>query len=78
MPPPDVTLEVDIEEFETDPSGAVVLVAKWLAHRERAGDQLRSSHIRLVTSSADTTGEVAAMSDAVGQLANEIALRIST
>ncbi len=77
MPPPDVTLELDIEKFETDPSGAVVLLAKWLAHRERRGDQLRSSHIQVVTSSADAASEVAAMSDALGQLANEIAVGVS-
>ncbi len=69
----DVTLEVNIDNFEPDPAGTVVLVAQWVAYREGHNDQLRSEQIQVMPASGDTMGQVAAMSDALGQLANQIA-----
>ena len=70
---PNVTLEVNIDRFEPDPSGAVVLAAQWVAHRERSSDRIRAEQIRVAVGSGDTTAQVAAMSDALGQLADRIA-----
>jgi uncharacterized lipoprotein YmbA len=73
LPAPTVTIEINIDRFEPDPSGAVVLAAQWVAHRERSGDRIRSEQIRVAVGSSDTTAQIAAMSDALGQLADRIA-----
>jgi uncharacterized protein len=73
LPAPDVTIEVNIDKFEPDPSGAIVLAAQWVARRERSGDRIRSEQIRIAVGSSDATAQVAAMSDALGQLADRIA-----
>jgi uncharacterized protein len=73
LPGPNVTIEVNIDRFESDPSGAVVLAAQWVAHHERSGDRIRSEQIRVAVGSSDPTAQVAAMSDALGQLADRIA-----
>jgi uncharacterized lipoprotein YmbA len=73
LPAPNVTIEINIDRFEPDPSGAVVLAAQWVAHRERSGDRIQSEQIRVTLGSNDTTAQVAAMSDALGQLADRIA-----
>lgn len=70
---PDVALEVNITRFELDPGGAVVLSGQWVAHRKGQGDQLRSAQVRVVPNSNDTTAQVAAMSDALSQVASDIA-----
>jgi uncharacterized protein len=68
----DITLETSIDKFDPDPSGVVVLSAQWAAHRQGYPDQIRSEQIRITPGSKDPTGQVAAMSDALGQLADRI------
>lgn len=68
----DITLETSIDKFDPDPAGVVVLSAQWAAHRQGAPDQIRSEQIRVTPGSKDPTGQVAAMSDALGQLADRI------
>jgi uncharacterized lipoprotein YmbA len=70
---PDLALEVNISRFELDPGGDVVLAAQWVAHRKGQSDQLRSAQFHVKPSSNDTTAQVAAMSDALSQLAVQIA-----
>jgi uncharacterized protein len=73
LPPADVTLEVDIDRFEPDAAGTVVLAAQWVAQRKERADPLRSMQITVAPKSADITAQVAAMSDALAQLATRIA-----
>ncbi|HUC66072.1 MAG TPA: PqiC family protein [Stellaceae bacterium] len=68
----DITLETSIDKFDPDPAGVVILSAQWAAHRQGYPDQIRSEQIRVTPSSKDPTGQVAAMSDALGQLADRI------
>lgn len=68
-----ITIEVNIDKFEPDPSGAVILSAQWVAHRERSGDRIQSEQIRVAAGASDTTAQISAMSDALGQLADRIA-----
>jgi uncharacterized protein len=68
----DMTLQISIDKFDPDPAGVVVLSAQWAAHRQGYPDQIRSEQIRVTPGSKDPTGQVAAMSDALGQLADRI------
>lgn len=68
----DITLEISIDKFDPDPAGVVVLAAQWAAHRQGRPDQIRSEQIRVTPRSKDPTDQVAAMSDALGQLADRI------
>jgi uncharacterized lipoprotein YmbA len=78
VPSPTITIDVNIDKFEPDPSGTVVLLAQWVARRERSGgEQIRSEQIQVPTGSGDPGAQVAAMSDALGQLADRIAGGIS-
>jgi uncharacterized lipoprotein YmbA len=78
LPGPTVTIEINIDRFEPDPSGAVVLAAQWVAHRERSGDRIQSEQIRVAVGSSDTTAQIAAMSDALGELTDRIASGLAT
>ena len=68
---PDATVAVNVQRLDQDHSGAVVLVAQIGIHRK--GDMTRGVTIRVMPSAAGTPGLVAAMSDAVGKLADDIA-----
>jgi len=72
-PSADITIAIDIDKFDPDPNGTVVLAAQWSAHRSGKADQLHSERIEVAPGSNDTTGQVAAMSDALGQLSGKIA-----
>ena len=74
---PDITVEVNIDRFDTDPGGTVVLAAQWIAHRQGKSDQIRSERIEVAPASGDATGQVAAMSDTLGQFAGRIATGLS-
>lgn len=76
-PSPDITIEVNIDRFDTDPGGTVVLAAQWIAHRQGKNDQLRSERIEVAPASADATSQVAAMSEALGRFAGQIAAGLS-
>ena len=73
LPSPAVTIEVNVDKFEPDPSGAVVLVAQWVGRRERGGERLQSEQITVAAGASDATAQVVAMSDALGRLADRIA-----
>jgi uncharacterized lipoprotein YmbA len=69
----DTTVDVDISRFDADPNGEVVLAARWSVQRQGQRAQLRSDRITVPSNPADTPALVAAMSDALGQLADRIA-----
>lgn len=69
---PDITLETSFDKFDPDPTGVVVLAAQWAAHRAGRPDQIRTEEIKVTPSSKDPGGQVAAMSDALGQFADRI------
>jgi uncharacterized lipoprotein YmbA len=69
----DVTLEVDISRFDADSSGQVVLDAHWAMQRERRPSGVKLARIRVRPASTSVTDLVAAMSDAFGQLSDQIA-----
>jgi hypothetical protein len=75
---PTITIDVNIDKFEPDPSGAIVLLAQWVARGERSGgERIRAEEIRVKTESNAPAAQVAAMSDALGQLADRIASGLS-
>jgi uncharacterized lipoprotein YmbA len=78
LPRSDITIEINIDKFDADPGGAVVLAAQWVVHGGKHRDKLRSEQIRVATTSNDATAQVAAMSDALGQLANLIAASLAS
>jgi uncharacterized protein len=77
LPSPELTIEVNIDTFDADAEGAVTLVAQWVVHRGKA-DQFRSQEIRVMAASRDPAGQVAGMSDALGQLSSQIAAGLAT
>jgi uncharacterized lipoprotein YmbA len=88
LPSADKTVEVNIVKFEPDPAGTVVLVAQWAIHGHASSAGFRTQEFRVAAASSgstdgsarpgggtggDAVGQVAAMSDALGQLASAIA-----
>ena len=73
LPNADVALEIDIDRFDLDPSGTVVLAGRWVAHRKGQTDPLRAAELHVAAKLGDTTAQVAAMSDALAQFATQIA-----
>ena len=76
LPSADVTVEVNIYKFDADPGRTVILAAQWVVHSgsgRKAQDHLRAREFRIAPTSSDTAAQVAAMSDALGQLADQIA-----
>jgi uncharacterized lipoprotein YmbA len=69
----DTTLDVDISRFDADPDGKVILAARWAVQRQGRRPVLRSDRISVPSNPTDTPALVAAMSDALGQLADRIA-----
>lgn len=72
---PDITLELDLQRFDADANGQVVLLAQVAATRTPAHDNAAARTVRLMVSpaAATTTALVAAMSQALSQLADQIA-----
>jgi uncharacterized protein len=68
----DVTLETNIDKFDPDAMGAVVLTAQWAAYRQGGSYQIHAEQIRVTPSANNSAAQVAAMSDALGQLADRI------
>lgn len=70
---PDASVEVDVQRFDADRSGAVVLLAviAVLRHGETAAS--RTVRLPVMPTAPGTAGFVAAMSVATGQLADVIA-----
>ena len=72
---PNATVEVDIQRFDADTAGPITLLAQAAVTRGRARDAARTQTIRLsVTPPGPATADlVAAMSNALGQMADQIA-----
>jgi len=72
---PDATIEVDVQRFDADPSGQVVLLTQVAVERGRNRGSAATRTIRItVTPASGTTADlVAAMSAALGQSADQIA-----
>lgn len=73
-----VTVEVNIDKFDANPDGAVILAAQWVVHSDKKRDQFRRQEIRVATTSDDAISQVAAMSDGLGELATQIATGLAT
>lgn len=74
---PDTILEIDISRFEPDATGEVVLLAQVALRHERSG-QTATHTLRLTRPAGPgTEAQVAAMSDALGDLADRLAEMIS-
>jgi len=73
---PDATVELNIQRFDEDHSGALVLVAQ-VAVTGRA-TLTRNVRFSVMPPSAGTVGLVSAMSTAVGELADAIAALLSS
>jgi uncharacterized lipoprotein YmbA len=75
----DVVLEVDIQRFDADADGAVVLLAQVAVRREtgavggRAGAVVRTIRLTGQPASAQTADFAAALSGVLGQLADRVA-----
>ncbi len=69
------TIEMDIQRFDADPTGQVVLLAQVAVSRGRARVSAATRVVRLTVqpASARTADLVAAMSTALGQLADTLA-----
>ncbi|NQW49627.1 MAG: membrane integrity-associated transporter subunit PqiC [Rhodospirillales bacterium] len=71
---PNATVGIDIQRFDGDKSGNVILLAQVAIQFNRpTRSAARNFSITRPVPTADTTGHVAAMSDAVGELADGIA-----
>jgi uncharacterized lipoprotein YmbA len=72
---PDATLEIDLQRFDANANGQVVLLAQVAVTRAGRHDDAGARAVRLtvVPDSPSTTSLVAAMSQALGQLADQIA-----
>jgi uncharacterized lipoprotein YmbA len=76
---PDATLEVDISRFDAGPDGAVILEAQWLVQREKPQKaRLQAQRISVPADASKTQAMVAAMSDALGQLGDQMARSLAT
>lgn len=71
---PDLILEVDVQRFDTDASGTLVLLAQVAVRRADAGRVAHAETLRLTVRPASpaTRDLVAAMSTALGQLADAV------
>lgn len=69
----EATLEVEISRLDADASNQVVLDARWAVQRDGRQLAVRLERIRVKPMSGSITDLVAAMSDAIGQLSDQIA-----
>ena len=72
---PDMILEVDIQRFDADSSGVVVLAAQISLRRggDRQNSQTRSIRLTITPASSSTADYVAALSKGLAQLADMVA-----
>ena len=71
---PDATIELHIQRLDKDASGALILQAQaGVAFKGRGASTLRSFRFSVAPPTSDVPGEVAAISTAVGQLADGLA-----
>jgi uncharacterized lipoprotein YmbA len=71
---PDLVLEVDVQRFDTDIDGTLVLLAQVAVRTESATHSAEARTLRLTETpaSASTHDQVAAMSRVLGQLADRV------
>jgi uncharacterized lipoprotein YmbA len=72
----DATLEIDLSRLDADSSGEIVLDARWAVQRDGRPLVVQLARIRVRPMSNSITDLVAAMSDALGQLSDQIALGV--
>ena len=72
---PSATVEMDIQRFDLDPSGMIVLLVQIAVEAGRSHDPSATRSLRLTvqSSSTGTPDVVVAMSMALGQLADQVA-----
>ena len=74
---PDATVELNVQRLDEDASGNVVLQAQAsVSFKGRPGPVLRSFRFVVTPPAADIQGEVTAISTALGQLADGLALML--
>jgi uncharacterized lipoprotein YmbA len=74
---PDATVELNVQRLDEDASGNVVLQAQAsVSFKGRPGPVLRSFRFVVTPPAADIQGEVTAISTALGQLADGVALML--
>lgn len=76
---PDLVLEVDVQRLDTDAEGAVVLLAQIGVRRDDGSARMAAITLRVsvVPTGPGTPALVAAMSAALGQLADQVATRLA-
>lgn len=71
---PDAAIEIDIQRFDAEASGPVTLLAQVAVRRGRRGATLsRTARLQVVPAGTTTRDIVAAMSNALGELADVVA-----
>lgn len=70
---PDATIAVDVQRLDKDAAGGLVLQAQASVSKKRGEPVLRSFRITVPSPMPDVSGHVAAISTAVGQLADGLA-----
>ena len=75
---PDYQLAIDVLRFEPDAAGSVEMIARWVARGVGAKQTPAEKETRLTVAVKGNTAEaaVAALSDALGELSQEIALAL--
>ena len=74
---PDATIELNIQRLDKDASGALILQAQaGVAFKGKGASTLRSFRFAVAPPTPDVQGEVAAISTAVGQLADGLAAMV--
>jgi uncharacterized protein len=77
--PPDATVAVNVQRLDADASGVLVLQAQAsVIFKGRPNPVLRGFHFAVPPTVPGTTGEVAAISVAVGQLADGVAVMLAS
>ncbi|MGH7121801.1 MAG: PqiC family protein [Acetobacteraceae bacterium] len=74
---PDLSVEVSVQRFDEDASGALVLAAAYALPGPRETPPPETFHTIVRPPAPNVTGQVAAMSEALGQLADAIALKVA-
>jgi uncharacterized protein len=74
---PNLSVEVSIQTFDEDTAGALVLAAAFALPGARGTPPPQTYRTSVIPATPDVVGQVAAMSQALGRLADAIALRIA-
>jgi len=78
-PSPDATVELQVQRMDLDREGKLVLLAQTsVSFKNRPSTDTRSIRISQAPPTADAAGQVAAISTAVGQVADRIAAMLTS